>query len=164
MMQSVLRLYNVNDRMISECRAVGGMRIGYTWALPCYHIVHHKSHIAWHGIRCGSPWWEAGDCLSCSTCSIMLKSGPVQMQIYYKAVDVHNVHWYKYSSCAPSTAVQCELGVSVNRWYFQEYQSWPLPDLQCQKLCLELEDWVLEISVLRHLDHLCKTNIQDRCH
>jgi hypothetical protein len=28
MMLSVLRLYSVDDRMIIECKAVGGMRIG----------------------------------------------------------------------------------------------------------------------------------------
>jgi hypothetical protein len=54
------------------------------------------------------------NCLSYSTCSIIIKSGSVQMQIYYKAVDLHNIHWYKYSSCAPSTFIHFELGVSVN--------------------------------------------------
>ncbi|PNF16940.1 hypothetical protein B7P43_G03154 [Cryptotermes secundus] len=52
------------------------------------------------------------NCLS--TSSIMLKSGSVQMQIYYKTADIHSIHWYKYSSCAPSTSVHFELGVSMN--------------------------------------------------
>jgi hypothetical protein len=35
--------------------------------LSHYHFVHHKSHMEWPGIECGTPWWEVIDCLSHDT-------------------------------------------------------------------------------------------------